>query len=75
LTVELSCQGFCVVSNTAHDTISSDSKEELLYFETPYSLLDSLSPGYRQAFGDSLAQKLRKLSSEQQQQQQQQQQS
>lgn len=69
-TVELSPQGFVVVAKDVHDTISvdipSDSESDgLTYFETPYSLLDSISPGYREAFGKSLASQLRKISQEQ----------
>ena len=68
-TVELSPQGFVVVAKDVHDTISKTisetSSEDLTYFETPYSLLDSVSPGYREAFGKSLASQLRKISQEQ----------
>ena len=68
-TVELSPQGFVVVAKDVHDTISSEisetPSEELTYFETPYSLLDSVSPGYQQAFGQSLCTQLRKISQEQ----------
>jgi hypothetical protein len=68
-TVELSPQGFVVVAKDVHDTISSEisetPSEELTYFETPYSLLDSVSPGYQQAFGQSLCIQLRKISQEQ----------
>lgn len=31
------------------------------YFETIYSLLDTLSPGYREAFGNALLQRLERL--------------
>ena len=31
------------------------------YHETVYSLLDSLSPGYREAFGNALLQRLERL--------------
>jgi len=69
-TVELSPQGFVVVAKDVHDTISKTisetPSEDLTYFETPYSLLDSVSPGYREAFGKSLASQLRKISQEQQ---------
>jgi len=68
-TVELSPQGFVVVAKDVHDTISVDISEEnsdnLTYFETPYSLLHSVSPGYQEAFGKSLASQLRKISQEQ----------
>ena len=63
-----------MVSKVAHDTIEielpkdvSEAEElNLTYFETPYSLLDTVSPGYRQAFGNHLASQLRKISMEQQ---------
>lgn len=32
------------------------------YHETVYSLLDKLSPGYREAFGNALLQRLERLS-------------
>ena len=57
------------MAKDVHDTISSEisetPSEELTYFETPYSLLDSVSPGYQQAFGQSLCNQLRKISQEQ----------
>lgn len=31
------------------------------YHETVYSLLDTLSPGYREAFGNALLQRLKRL--------------
>lgn len=58
--VELSALGFSVVDNL-HD---SASKIEGKYFETPYSLLEHLSPRYSQSFGAMLFDKLRKLSAE-----------
>ena len=66
LTVQLSVQGFCVVSSNEHDQIiepqGDNEDDEVTYYETPYSLLDSISPGYREAFGNKLASQLRKLS-------------
>jgi len=66
LTVQLSVQGFCVVSSNEHDQITEpqgdNEDDEVTYYETPYSLLDSISPGYREAFGNKLASQLRKLS-------------
>lgn len=66
LTVQLSVQGFCVVSSSEHDQIiepqGDNEDDEVTYYETPYSLLDSISPGYREAFGNKLASQLRKLS-------------
>jgi len=67
LTVQLSVQGFRVVSSNEHDFIetkddTTEDDEEVTFYETPYSLLDSISPGYREAFGNNLASQLRKLS-------------
>ena len=69
LTVQLSVQGFRVVSSNEHDQIieteddvEDDDNDEVTFYETPYSLLDSISPGYREAFGNNLASQLRKLS-------------
>ena len=57
--IELTAQGFRVVG---HDYNLTDISSED-YYETPYSLLDKLSPMYRQAFGDSLISKLEALHS------------
>ena len=65
ITVELSGQGFCIVCQNAYDTIQNQEAPPSEYFETPYSLLDKISPGYRKAFGDNLEKALRKLSQEQ----------
>ena len=67
LTVQLSVQGFRVVSSNEHDFIetkddATEDDDEVTFYETPYSLLDSISPGYREAFGNNLASQLRKLS-------------
>ena len=59
--IELTAQGFRVVGRDYNAT-DINSEE---YFETPYSLLDKLSPMYRQAFGDSLVSKLMELHSHQ----------
>jgi len=56
-TIELTAQGFKVVGDR-HDT--DVLKDEIIY-ETPYSLLDNISPAYRQAFGDHLTDQLLKL--------------
>ncbi len=61
--IELTAQGFRVVG---HDYNRTDLCDED-YFETPYALLDKLSPMYRQAFGDSLVSKLMELHSSRQQ--------
>lgn len=54
--IELTAQGFRIVG-TSHNELSCPEHPES-YFETPYSLLESISPSYIQAFGNSLAQKL-----------------
>ncbi|KZC09929.1 PREDICTED: GSK3-beta interaction protein isoform X1 [Dufourea novaeangliae] len=59
--IELSAAGFTIVGNQ-HDDTSNAGNE---HFETPYSLLDSVSPQYRSSFGSSLFAKLKKLSDEQ----------
>lgn len=45
-----------------HDDITKPSE---LYYETPYSLLDNLSPLYRKQFCSSLAAKLEVLQQQQ----------
>jgi len=56
-TVELNLQGFKVVGNA----LDTSNLTEQPVFETPYSLLDTISPAYRQAFGDHLTDQLLKL--------------
>lgn len=56
--VELSASGFTIVGNR-HDDTSNVGNER---FETPYSLLDFISPQYRNSFGNSLLDKLKQLS-------------
>lgn len=41
--------------------VMDDDAEASSYYETIYSLLDSISPEYRNTFGDTLAQKLQGL--------------
>lgn len=56
--LELTEAGLRVVGHTfdkVNDGLSSQ------YHETVYSLLDSLSPGYREAFGNALLQRLERL--------------
>ena len=54
LTVKLNSQGFAIVSLGSHDEpvieiedSAATEETEQNYFETPYSLLDSISPAYR----------------------------
>jgi len=56
-TVVLNSEGFKVVGYSV-DTADTDG--ETIY-ETPYSLLDNLSPAYREAFGNDLTNQLLKL--------------
>jgi len=42
-------------------TLNTADKEGENVYETPYSLLDNLSPGYREAFGNDLTRQLLKL--------------
>ncbi|XP_076288027.1 GSK3-beta interaction protein [Lasioglossum baleicum] len=58
--IELSGAGFSIVGNQ-HDDTSNVGTE---HFETPYSLLDFVSPLYRNSFGNSLLDKLQQLSDE-----------
>lgn len=59
--VELSSAGFSVVGNRYDDAPATGNQ----HFETPYSLLDFISPQYRNSFGNSLLAKLKKLNDEQ----------
>ncbi|CAB1419441.1 unnamed protein product [Pleuronectes platessa] len=56
--LELSEAGLRVVGY-AFDQVDEDLTNQ--YHETVYSLLDSLSPGYREAFGNALLQRLEGL--------------
>ena len=51
-TVALTCEGFRVVAEGKHDCATAEdtlrvSNAEGSVFETPYSLLGSISPGFR----------------------------
>lgn len=70
LTVELSAAGFRVCGRQfdtlEEDTTTTDSSSTgqvslSVYYETPYSLLDSISPAYRDSFSSELAQRLQEL--------------
>ncbi|XP_052811816.1 GSK3-beta interaction protein-like [Mya arenaria] len=56
--VELSLNGFRLASRQ-YDSIDDGSGAR--YFETIYALLDSISLGYRNTFGDTLIQRLQGL--------------
>ena len=59
-TVLLCDSGFKVVAND-YDQINKSLEDVNRFFETPYSLLQSISPSYNQQFGKLLAEKLEKL--------------
>lgn len=69
LTVELSCAGFRVCgyqfNKIEEDPLSTSNKTNVIplnvYYETPYALLDSISPAYRDSFSNELAQRLQEL--------------
>lgn len=56
--LELTEAGLRVVGYT-FDQVDEDLSTQ--YHETVYSLLDTLSPGYREAFGNALLQRLERL--------------
>ncbi|TMS21610.1 GSK3-beta interaction protein [Larimichthys crocea] len=56
--LELTEAGLRVVGY-AFDQVNEDLSTQ--YHETVYSLLDTLSPGYREAFGNALLQRLERL--------------
>lgn len=58
--VEVSGAGFMITGNQ-HDAVTDIVGE---IFETPYSLLDFVSPKYRESFGNDLVNKLNQLSRE-----------
>ncbi|XP_023246153.1 GSK3-beta interaction protein-like [Copidosoma floridanum] len=58
--VRLSPQGFSIVGNKHDCTDNADF--DLDYYETIYSLLDYISPQYRNSFSKHLAEKLQQLS-------------
>uniref|UniRef100_A0A8C5MZW7 GSK3B interacting protein n=1 Tax=Leptobrachium leishanense TaxID=445787 RepID=A0A8C5MZW7_9ANUR len=61
--LELTEAGLRVVGN-AFDRVDEGSQNQ--YHETVYSMLDSLSPAYRDAFGNALLRRLEALKSERQ---------
>ncbi|XP_011499853.1 PREDICTED: GSK3-beta interaction protein [Ceratosolen solmsi marchali] len=67
--IRLSPQGFSIVSNEHNyaSKTNQDDDSNFEYFETIYSLLDSVSPEYRNSFGKSLLDRLNLLSESQKQ--------
>lgn len=59
--VELSAAGFTIVGKQ-YDNLSNTDNQR---FETPYSLLECVSPRYRESFGLSLLNKLKELKNKQ----------
>lgn len=58
-TIKLCQFGFCVVSRKINTPKATES--DVIYYETPYSLLASISNSYCESFGNKLRQKLEKL--------------
>lgn len=58
--VRLSSEGFSIVSNR-HNCSDNAEAENLQYFETIYGLLDTISPQYRNSFGNRLMDRLQQL--------------
>ena len=56
--IEVSTAGFTIVANE-HDDVTSKGENER--FETPYSLLNFVSPQYKDSFGSSLVHRLEQL--------------
>lgn len=56
--IEVSSAGFTIVGNE-HDDVTSKGENER--FETPYSLLNIVSPQYKNSFGSSLVHRLEQL--------------
>lgn len=56
--VELSKNGFCVVGDS-YDEVNHE--KEQIYYETPYSLLNAISPQFCESFGNALLSKLSAL--------------
>ncbi|XP_058804708.1 GSK3-beta interaction protein [Phymastichus coffea] len=62
--VRLSPKGFSIIGNK-HDCMTNADADNLQYFESIYGLLDSISPQYRNSFGNSLLDRLQQLSNSQ----------
>lgn len=58
--IELTSQGFRIVGNRYDD--NNNPRDQC--YETPYSLLDDISPKYRESFGERLMGKLAALQEE-----------
>ncbi|KAJ1521167.1 hypothetical protein ONE63_002862 [Megalurothrips usitatus] len=56
--IQMSRNGF-LIAGVCHDSATLESD---VYFETPYALLDSISPKYRESFARNLMDRLNALS-------------
>jgi hypothetical protein len=56
-------KSFFRIVGACHDLVQDSSGDEnsASFFETPYSLLESISPAYTGAFGEALVKKLGEL--------------
>lgn len=61
--VEMSAAGFTIIGNQHDDRSNMGDNQR---FETPYSLLNFVSPQYRSSFGNLLLDKLKELNDQQQ---------
>lgn len=59
-TIKLCELGFCVVSRKINSP-NVINESDIVYYETPYSLLSTISNSYCESFGNKLRQKLEKL--------------
>ncbi|KAL1465070.1 hypothetical protein WDU94_004665 [Cyamophila willieti] len=59
-TIKLCQFGFCVVARKINSP-KPINESDVVYYETPYSLLASISGSYYESFGNKLRQKLEKL--------------
>jgi len=62
-TIRLSERGFELVG----DLLDTNSSAGTRVYETPHSLLDNISPGYRQAWGTTLSKQLALVAKEREQ--------
>lgn len=63
-TVRLSSEGFAIVGNE-FDCKAEEDMEDLISYETPYALLQTISKEFTNSFGNSLIAKLSKLQEQQ----------
>uniref|UniRef100_A0A8D8REF8 GSK3-beta interaction protein n=2 Tax=Cacopsylla melanoneura TaxID=428564 RepID=A0A8D8REF8_9HEMI len=60
-TIKLCQFGFCIVARKINSPKPVNESDNVVYYETPYSLLASVSGSYYESFGNKLRTKLEKL--------------